>query len=162
MSNEATLLIIVAIWLLSGRGLNLCFVILVYYAAYISSTSLPGQAVCIDDINYVSGYYLLQTSIDCAVLSLCFIICAINKKSIIFYYAYAAIVATSLICSFLMLLDQSFSVGRLSELHELRQEFSIPIDLFFAAIGSKAGERFSSCIFLLTGRRSGYNRFHGD
>lgn len=162
MTNEAAILIIAAFWLLSGRGLNLCFVVFAYYALYLISTSLPPELVIVAS-NYISlPYYLTQSALDITIMLAVLAVSVIYKKSVIIYFAYAAIVATSLLCEISMVLDQAFQVNALSFIHATRQDYSIPIDLFFAAIGSKLGERLLAGFFLLTCRRSGYNRSNSD
>lgn len=162
MTNEAAALIIAAFWLLSGRGLNLCFVIMAYYTAYILSTDLPSSQVAITDSVKIYSYYLIQSVIDSTAMAAALFVSIKYQKSLIICSAYSAIIATSLICELLMLLDQSFNVNRLGFIHAARQEYSIPLDLLFAAIGSKAGERLLAYVFLLTCGRSSYNRFYRD
>lgn len=162
MTNEAAILIIAAFWLLSGRGLNLCFVIFSYYALYIVSTSLPPEVVAVTS-SYISlPYYLTQSALDISIMLSALAVSVIYNKSVIIYFAYAAMVASSLLCEILMVLDQAFEINALSFIHATRQDYSIPLDLLFAAIGSKLGERLLAGFFLLTCRRSGYNRINGD
>lgn len=162
MTNEAVMSIIAAFWLLSGRGLNLCFIILCYYAAYILSTSLPSEVIRLTEARPVYAYYIMQSVIDSTVMASALFVSIKYQKSLIIYCAYAAIIASSLLCEVGMLLDQSFGSNMLSFIHAERQEYSVPLDLLFAAIGSKAGERLLAYVFLLTCGRSSYNRFYRD
>lgn len=162
MTNEAALLCIAAIWLLSGRGANLCLIIMAYYAAYLVSTNLSPMVVYDQSASSTSIYYLTQSAIDSTVVVSCVAISMFYKRFIIIYGAYAAIVVTSLFCELLMLLDQSFGVGVIFKLHALRQQASIPLDILFAVIGSAAGERLLTCFFLRIGGWSGYNCRNGD
>lgn len=162
MTNEAAILIIAAFWLLSGRGLNLCFVILCYYALYLLSTDLPSELVIVGSYKISIPYYLTQSALDITVMLSALALSVIYKKSVIICFAYAAIVATSLFCEISMLLDQAFRINALSFIHEARQQYSIPLDLFFAFIGSRLGERLLVSVFLLTGFSLRYNRHNSD
>lgn len=154
--------IITAFWLLSGRGLNLCFIIICYYAMYILSTNLPSEVVIMPEVKAVYSYYIMQSAIDSTAMAAVLFASIKYQKSLIIYCAYAAIIASSLLCEVSMLLDQSFGSNMLSFVHAGRQEYSAPLDLLFAAIGSKAGERLLAYVFLLTCGRSSYNRFYRD
>lgn len=162
MTNEAVALIIAALWLLTGRGLNLCLVILCYYVAYLLSTDFPSGEFATTDSGGIYAYYIIQSALDSTVMAAVLFVSIKYQKSLIIYSAYSAIIATSLICEASMLLDQSFSVNAISFIHAARQEYSITLDLLFAAIGSKAGERLLAYVFLLTRGRSSYNRFYRD
>lgn len=162
MTNEIAAALIFLMWFIKGRELNLCFVIFIYYAIYLSTRWIPSELVYLSDVNEIVACYILQSAIDTLIIALIFIILSKYKASIIFCLPYAAMVAVSLLCNSLMALDQAFEVNYFYKVHLLRQSISFPIDLSFAFLGSGLFGYLASNFTLPTRRRSDYNRFNDD
>lgn len=162
MSNEAALITIAAFWLFSGRGLNLCLLIAGYYATYLlcDITSLNGFFT--SDSQSVYGTYAIQCSLDSLALLLIIYLSKFHHKSTRIYLAYGAIIGTSLLLNGLMLLSQLADISMIYRAHAIRQEFSIPLDVLFAVLGSATVERLHNNHSLRTGYSSNYNRFNSD
>lgn len=162
MSNEAALIVIVAFWLFSGRGLNLCLLIAFYYATYLA-TSLTGiHELFVTDSQSVYGTYAIQCSLDSLMLLLIIYLSKFHHKSTRIYLGYGAIIGTSLLLNGLMLLSQLSDISMIYRAHAIRQEFSIPLDVLFAVLGSATVERLHNNHSLRTGHSSNYNRSNGD
>ncbi len=155
MSNELVAVIITAIWLISGRGINLCLLILGYYLLYIH----------IDIITYGklsdSFYNLIQVGIDSFVIVLACLLSFRDIKLRLICIFYAVFVLSSLTLDALMVFDESFNTTLITDAHKLRQSIAQPLDLIFAIVGSG----FYECIrrvFLPYCRRSSYNQYYSD
>lgn len=163
MSNEAALIVIAAMWLKTGRGLNLCFVILCYYAIYLASIYIRGEPPDFSIHQNVYLVYIKQSAIDLTILLFCLLISFRYKEKFTLFSAYSAIIATSLVCNGLMILDQISDANYFYQWHKLRQELAIPIDLIFAIIGSgfSVGNSYNAGSNLRLGDSKRYNRSSG-
>lgn len=155
MSNELVAVIITATWLISGRGINLCLLILGYYLLYIH----------IDIITYGklsnSLYNLIQVGVDSFVIVLACLLSFRDVKLRLICIFYAVFVLSSLTLDALMVFEELFNTLIVSWLHEHRQTIAQPLDLIFAIVGSG----FYGCIrrvFLPYCRRSSYNQYYSD
>ncbi len=162
MSNEATLIVLLLFWLLSGRGLNLCFLICCYYAAFLVFSPYNITSLVFTDMEKVVGTYAIQCSLDSLALLSIIYLSSIYHNSKRIYFTYGAIIATSLVLNGLMLYDQMLDLSMVYEAHAIRQEFSIPLDVLFAVLGSAYSGQFNFNGSLRTGHNSNYNRFNGD
>jgi hypothetical protein len=161
MTNELALLILAALWLKTGRGVNLCLLILAYYAVFLVSVHLRSAPLDVTQSTNVYMVYIKQSAIDLTFLILCLYLSAKYQKMVGFYGLYAAIIASSLVCNGLMLFDQVVDIHRFYQWHKWRQEVAIPIDILFAVLGS-GGVRISNYDnpYLRTGAGKRYNRRH--
>lgn len=143
MTNELAALCIGIMWIgsvvLTGRAFNLCAVILFYYIAYLILHPLT--------VDHPVTYYTFQMLLDSSVIVLSCAATRIYKVFWIIPVAYAGIVFSSLVCDGLKLVDEAGAFYVLTEVHRIRQSFSIPLDLIFAAVGSNV------IIYLLRHRR---------
>ena len=162
MSNEAALIVIVAIWLFSGRGLNLCFLIIAYYVTFLITSVSGIFDTFIADSETTYGTYAIQCSLDSLALVSVIALSSFHHNFTRIYLAYAAIIGTSLLLNGIMLLDQMVNISMIYKAHAIRQEFSIPLDVLFAVLGSAAVERTHINSRLRTGNSSNYNRFNSD
>lgn len=162
MTNEVVACIIFLMWAIKGRGLNLCFVIFIYYMLYLSTRWIPSELTYLSNLNEIVACYVLQSAIDCSVIALIFVILSKYKASIIFCLPYAAMVSISLLCNSLMALDQAFEVNYFYRVHLFRQSLSFPLDLSFAFLGSGFFGYLVANFTLPTRGRSDYNRFSDD
>lgn len=162
MSNEAALLVILTIWLLGGRGLNLCLLIALYYCAFIMTNVYGVTTVAFMPEDAVYGTYAIQCSIDSVFLTLTIALSAIYKKFIKIYLAYAAIIGTSLVLNGAMMYGQMLDLSIVYHLHSFRQELSIPLDVLFAALGSAIGGQAYISHRLHTSNGADYNRSNSD
>lgn len=160
MSNEAALIVIVAIWLASGRGINLCLLIISYYSIYLIASPQQIHAYFLTDFDTAVATYIVQASVDTLLLSCCAYLSIKNKKLVSIYIAYGAIIATSLALNGLMIYDQMIDLSNVYKLHAIRQEFSIPLDVLFAVLGSAAGGRAYYNHNLRPADATDYNRFN--
>lgn len=161
MSNELAALIIGALWLKTGRGVNLCLLIFAYYVVFIASVHLRGAAPDYAAPMTVYMVYIKQSAIDMTFLILCLFISVKYNKILSFSGLYAAIIASSLVCNGLMLFDQAADLNRFYQWHKWRQEIAIPVDLLFAVIGSggvRVGNHNNAN--LRVGAGTSYNRHH--
>jgi hypothetical protein len=162
MSNEAALIVIVAIWLFSGRGLNLCFLIIAYYVTFLITSVSGIFDTFIADSETTYGTYAIQCSLDSLALVSVIALSSFHQNFKRIYLAYGAIIGTSLLLNGAMLLDQLAGFSMIYKAHAIRQEFSIPLDVLFAVLGSAAVERTNINRRLRTGDSSNYNRFNSD
>lgn len=162
MSNEAALFVISMIWLLGGRGVNLCLLIIAYYLVYMlcDITELSGCFFADEDV--VIGTYAIQCSIDSIFLTLAVGLSTIYHKFIKIYVAYAAIIGTSLVLNGLMMYDQMIDLSVVYQMHAIRQELSIPLDVLFAVLGSALGGQAYISLGLHTTNGSNYNRSNSN
>lgn len=162
MSNEAALLVILTIWLLGGRGLNLCLLIAAYYAVFIltSITGIYSYFVAPEDV--VLGTYAIQISIDSIFVTLTLALSTIYQKFIKIYLAYAAIIGTSLVLNGAMMYDQMIDLSMVYQLHSFRQELSIPLDVLFATLGSAIGGQAYISHSLHHANGADYNRSNSN
>lgn len=161
MTNEAAALILLALWFATGRGVSLCSVILAYYLTFLASIYLRSSPPDYSQVNNVYFVYIKQSAIDMTFMIVCLALSVKYNKSRIFFSAYAAIIATSLICNGLMLFDQVTDANAFYQWHKWRQGVAIPLDLLFAVIGS-GGVRISNYnnVGLRIGAGKRYNRHH--
>lgn len=161
MTNELATLILAIMWLKTGRGVNLCLVILVYYIIFIASVHLRLAAPDYSQPLNVYLVYLKQSSIDLTILILCLALSIKYKKIVSFYGVYAAIIATSLFCNAMMLIDQAADLNAFYQWHKWRQQVAIPIDLIFAILGC-GSDRIPNYYnpYLPISPRKRYNRGH--
>lgn len=159
MTNELALLILAALWLKTGRGVNLCLLILGYYAVFLASVHLRAAPLDVAAPDHVYMVYIKQSAIDLTFLILCLYLSVKYQNFVGFYGLYAAIIASSLVCNSLMLFDQVIDLHRFYQWHKWRQEIAIPLDLLFAVLGS-GGVRISNHDnpYLRTGAGKRYNR----
>lgn len=162
MSNEAALFIILMIWLLGGRGVNLCLLIAGYYATFMlfDITELSGYFVAPEDV--VIGTYATQCGVDSIFLTAVVGLSTIYHKFIKIYVAYAAIIGTSLVLNGLMMYDQMIDLSMVYQMHAIRQELSIPLDVLFAVLGSALGGQAYISLGLHTANGSNYNRSNSN
>lgn len=81
-------------------------------------------------------YYSLQILLDILVILVCCKISYFYKRLFFVPLAYAVIIFTSLVCDGLKLIDEALEYYVFNELHQLRQSYSIKLDIFFALVGS--------------------------
>lgn len=134
MDNVTTALLLLGWWQLTGRGLNLCLLVLSYYIAYLVLWGLTVDNPLI--------YYAFQATLDTTVILFCCVLAYRDRPFRIIPIGYALVVFTSLLCDGLKLLDEAAEVYLLTGLHIARQQFSIPIDVIFAVVGSNGINRF--------------------
>lgn len=160
--NEAALIVILAIWLWSGRGLNLCLLIAAYYALYIATglTGIIGTFKA--DESTVLGTYAIQASLDSLMMLSIIYLSSFHHKSTRIYLAYGAIIGASLLLNGLMLFDQIADLSMVYRAHAIRQDFSIPLDVLFAVLGSAFGGQSHTDSSLRTGDNTNYNRSNSD
>lgn len=159
--NLAALIVIGAFWLARGARLNLSLVVVAYYVVYMltETTDLAGhfEASQTDAM----GIYAVQSSIDTAFIMLCLILSNIYQKFIKLYLWYAVIIGTSLLLNGLMLYAEMLNLSAVYILHAARQEFSIPLDVAFAVLGSAHGKKLGISNSGLRGAyRSAYNHLN--
>lgn len=160
--NEATLIALIAFWLWSGRGVNLCLLIIMYYALYIV-TGLTGIIGTFHaDDSTVLGTYAIQASLDSLMMLSIIYLSSFHHKSTRIYLAYGAIIGTSLLLNGLMLFDQITDLSMVYRAHAIRQDFSIPLDVLFAVLGSAFGGQSHTDSDLRTRYDSNYNRSNSD
>lgn len=159
MTNELAVLILAALWLKTGGGVNLCLLILGYYAVFLASVYLRAAPLDVATASNVYMVYIKQSVIDLTFLILCLYLSVKYQNFIGFYGLYTAIIASSLVCNGLMLFDQVIDLHRFYQWHKWRQEIAIPLDLLFAVLGS-GGVRISNHDnpYLRTGAGKRYNR----
>ncbi len=162
MINEATLAAIVAIWLFTGRGLNLCFVIICYYALYILGAILPFELLYSVSTAESFATYAAQLSFDTIVLVCVFALSLLYQEFIKIYVWYGAIIVTSAMLNSMMLIQITMDVFNVEHVHAYRQSLSVPLDVAFAALGSgKGGQNYIHISRSLLGAgRSVYNRLN--
>jgi hypothetical protein len=131
VSNEQAAILLFVLWLVTGRGLNLCLVILLYYFTYIVLRSLT--------VHEPAVYYGAQMALDTLIIACCCQISSFHKISNIIALTYALIIFTSLMCEGLKLVDEIGRFYVFNWLHELRQSVSMPVDIVFAIVGSAWG-----------------------
>lgn len=161
MTNELAALLIAALWLKTGRGANLCLLILAYYLVFLASVYMRSAPPDYSQPMNVYLVYIKQSAIDLTFLVLCVSLSVKYNKPVNFYGLYAAIIASSLACNGLMLFDQASDIDRFYQWHKWRQEVAIPIDILFAVLGS-GGVRGSNNnnANLRRGTYKRYNRTH--
>ena len=128
MNNELALLLVLIIWLKSGRGVNLCLLIFTYYILYeISYLSL---------VDNPQIYFISQILIDFCILYGCLLLAYkdVKRSFIILFYGY--VVFTSLAVEGLRLIDEVSGSYAFLSVYDFRQEFSHALDLLFALLGS--------------------------
>jgi len=142
--NEIAALAIAALWVTTGRELNLCFVVLCYYIIFIFTESFTLPVIDLSNLSDVTFYYVSQAWLDVSIIMACLLISSKYKRIIILSRVYAAIIATSLMCDTMMIVNTSLNIEFFYQLHEARQYFSIPLDVLFAILGSGLYERLSA------------------
>lgn len=133
MSNELVGLLIFLIWLKSGRGLNLCLLIFIYYVAYeISHITFYN----ILQLESPEIYFTSQILIDFCILYSCLLLAYNNVKRSFIILLYGFVVFSSLAIEGLRLVDEVSGSKFLLSVYDSRQEFSHSLDLLFALLGS--------------------------
>lgn len=161
MTNELTALLIAAVWLKTGRGVNLCLVILAYYSVFLLSIHLRSSPPDYSDAHNIYFVYIKQSAIDLTFLIVCLTLSVKYNKLVSFYGIYAAIIASSLVCNGLMLFDQVTDLNRFYQWHRWRQEVAIPLDMLFAVLGSGGvGISNYNNAYLRSSTDKRYNRTH--
>lgn len=151
MTNELAALLLLLLWLWK-RG-PLCLLILLYYVAYMAMESYP-QGEIVRASGWVL-YYVRQSALDTLAILGCCYLSTIYQDSKRLALCYAVIIGTSQALHFAMLADPHL----FAELHDLRQEIAIPLDLSAAVLGSGLGVyllRFANRL------RAAYNQLHPD
>lgn len=128
MSNELAALVVLVAWLSSGRGVNLCLVILFYYLGYMFIHCLT--------VHLPALYFFSQSCLDAVIICFCYVLVSRYGHEKWVCGTYAALVYTSLICDGLRLIDQGAASAIAYDLYNLRQEYSIFIDMIFMIMGS--------------------------
>lgn len=160
--NEAALIVIMAIWLWSGRGLNLCLLIIAYYVSFMIVDISELSRLFKADVDVVYGTYAIQASLDSLFLLCTVVLSKFHHNFTRIYLAYGAIIGTSLLLNGLMLLDQLSDLSVIYRAHAIRQDFSIPLDVLFAVLGSAAVGQSHINRNLRTGDSSNYNRSNSN
>lgn len=157
-SNAAVLIVLICYWLVADRRISLCFAIACYYALFLVTdiTELDGYFSA--DVDSTLGTYCVQMSVDSLMLVCIVVLSMFYQKSVMIYLLYGAIIATSFLLNGLMLYDQVLDLSIIYRLHAIRQEFSIPLDVLFAVLGSVHNARQNNVDYLRTGYSSIYNR----
>lgn len=154
MTNELAMLIMIAIWLKTGRGFNLCLLIVAYYILYEISHAIyyniPHQTA-------TEFYYLAQIFIDLTILFVCLLLACKDIKQSFIILLYGLVVFSSLAVEGLSLIDDSLNKELIIDLYDLRQEYSHALDLIFAVLGSGRGELINNLNLFIRVRRV-YNR----
>lgn len=149
MTNELALLVILLVWLKTGRGVNLCLLIAAYYVLYEISQGLT--------VNLTQIYFISQIFVDLTILFFCLLLAYKNGKQSFILSMYAVIVFSSLAVDGLRLVDEVSNSYVLIDLYDLRQEYSHALDLIFAVLGSGRGELINDIGLSIRGSRV-YNR----
>lgn len=160
--NEAALVVILAIWLINGRGLNLCLLIASYYLIYICVDITELSRTFVADANIVYGTYAIQASLDSLMVLSIISLSRIHHNFTRIYLAYGAIIGTSLVLNGLMLFDQVTDLSMIYRAHAIRQDFSIPLDVLFAVLGSAAVGHPHINSYLRPRDFANYNRSNRD
>ena len=142
MSNELALLVILLVWLKTGRGINPCLLIAVYYVLYEISQSLT--------VNLTQIYFTSQIIIDITILFSCLLLAYKNIKQSFIILLYGLVVFSSLAVEGLRLVDEVSSSYVLIDLYDLRQD---ALDLIFAVLGSGRGELINDISLSIRGSR---------
>jgi len=162
MTNLEALSVIFLIWLCTGRGLNLCLVIMFYYAIYMAYPLFPEMTITRTTEAEALVVYASQLSFDMIALVATVAISYIYQKNINIYFLYGAIIATSALLNATMLFGVAVCEESLYWLHAYRQQIAAPLDLLFAALGSAKGGQIIDYTHrnLLGASRSVYNRLN--
>ncbi len=151
LPNELIALSMLIIWFVTGRGVNLCLLILTYYCLYCLS-----ELILFNSTTY-QVFHFTQVIIDTfVILTACLLSFRYMNVRLIFI-AYALFVFSSLILDLLMVFDETYQSHVIYKLHEFRQYLSQPVELVFAIIGSGLSERIRS-VPLYFCSWSGYNK----
>lgn len=157
-SNLAVFVVLTAYWMIADRRIGLCLVVALYYAAFIATELTDLQGYFKSDLDTTLGTYLVQMSVDSIALVTVAGLSLFYQKNIKIFVSYGAIIATSLLLNGLMLYDQVLDLSVIYHIHAIRQEFSIPLDVLFAVLGSVRDDRQGSLDNLRTRYGSIYNR----
>ena len=158
-SNLAVFIALICYWLVMDRRLSLCLMIVCYYALFMLTEITDLQGYFRADVDTTLGTYCIQMSIDSLALVCIAVLSLFYQQSIKLYLCYGAIIATSFLLNGLMLYDQVLDLSVIYKLHTIRQEFSIPLDVMFAVLGSARHVGQNNLDNLRTCYRSIYNRF---
>lgn len=157
-SNLAVFIALLCYWLATDRRLSLCFLIVCYYALFMITELTDLQGYFRADVDTTLGTYCVQMSVDSLMLVCVVALSMFYQKSVMIYLLYGVIIATSFLLNGLMLYDQVLDLSVIYSLHAIRQEFSIPLDVMFAVLGSARNARPNNVDYLRTGHSSIYNR----
>lgn len=159
-SNFAALLVIAFCWIVAGARINLCLLILAYYAVFMLSEITPLVGIFSIDEADAMGIYAIQSSIDTLFIMLCVTLSSFYQKFVKLYLCYALIIGTSLLLNGLMMYVEMVDLSAIYSLHSARQGLSIPMDVAFAVLGSAHGKEFAFGHRLRAAGRSVYNRLN--
>ena len=154
MTNELVAVIIFIVWLKTGRGINLCLLIFIYYLMYYISHKINHDFL--PDLS-AEIYFVSQILIDITILFFCLLLAYKNIKQSFILSMYAIIVFSSLAIEGFRLIDEVSSSYALIDIYDLRQEYSHALDLIFAVLGSGRGEFINDIGLSIRGSRV-YNR----
>ena len=154
MTNELAILIMIAMWVKTGRGFNLCFLIITYYLLYELSHVIYYN---ISQSTTTELYYITQIFIDLTILFGCLLLACKNIKQSFMILLYGLVVFSSLAVEGLSLVDDSMNKELIINLYDLRQQYSHALDLIFAVLGSGRGELINNLNLFIRVRRV-YNR----
>lgn len=141
MNNEVAALVILLAWVLRGAKFDLALVIFIYYAAYI--------AIDLTSFEWVL-FQSAQALIDLSIILLCVILAFKSYNLAHPCFLYSIAVLSSLCVEVTHLLYGAGFNGLWYEVYEYRQEFSFPLDLIFAIVGSgKHGLITDAYLFIL-------------
>lgn len=161
MTNEIICAAVFIMWFVTGRDINLCFVIFWYYLLYSSVGAFPHVKFNADEVTIFATYYS-QTCFDVLALVSTLTLSLKYQSLVRIYLLYSCVIASSAVLNAAMLVDQAFEFGVLRDIHYFRQEISAPIDVVFAVLGSSKGGQVTNYInrSLLAAYRSVYNRLN--
>lgn len=161
MINECLTASVFILWLLTGREVNLCFVIFAYYLLYTAIDKAGCIVYYSDEVNIFITYYS-QTCFDVIALVATLALSLKYQSFIRIYLLYSCVIASSAVLNAAMLLDQVLEIGAVQDLHAFRQNISVPLDVLFAVLGSGKGGQITDYINrnLLAAHRSVYNRLN--
>lgn len=135
LPNELVALSMLIIWCITGRGINLCLLILSYYCLYCLS-----ELILFNSISHQS-FHFAQVMIDTFVILTACLLSFRYMNVRLMLIAYALFVLSSLILDLLMVFDETYQSHVVYKFHEFRQYLSQPAELVFAIIGSGLSER---------------------
>lgn len=158
MDINITVLIVLSIyWLVSVRKVDLCLLIIAYYALFLIADLTELDGLFETDLYTTFGTYCVQLSIDAVVLVSIAVLSFFYHESIKLFAAYGAIVATSFLLNGFMIYEQVLELSTVYKLHAIRQDFSVPLDVLFAVLGSAHNARQNTLDSLHTAYSSIYN-----
>lgn len=159
-SNLSVAFVLACFWLIMDRKISLCLVIIGYYILYMITELTNLQGYFGADTDTTLGTYCVQLSVDAITLVAISVLSMFDQKRIVLYLSYGAIVATSFLLNGVMLYDQALDLSTVYQLHMIRQELSLPLDVMFAVLGSARDAGQNTLDYLHTAYRAVYNRLN--